>query len=133
MGTVYALLTGINAYPVDRCTPLEGCLNDVEAAEELLLRRADGRLELRRLLNGDATVTAVEAAVRGHLGQAGPGDTALFWFSGHGSEMSATERAPRPEPRPGPASPSTKSPHTEDPDVREAAGATREHRRALLG
>ncbi|MFE2600358.1 caspase domain-containing protein [Streptomyces sp. NPDC059396] len=93
MGTVYALLTGINAYPVDRCTPLEGCLNDVEAAEELLLRRVDGRLELRRLLNGDATVTAVEAAVRGHLGQAGPGDTALFWFSGHGSEMSAIERA----------------------------------------
>ncbi|MEU3412034.1 caspase family protein [Streptomyces sp. NPDC006658] len=92
MGTVYALLTGINAYPADRCTPLTGCLNDIEAAEELLLRRAGGRLDVRKLLNSDATVNAVETAIRGHLGQAGPGDTALFWFSGHGTEQPAIER-----------------------------------------
>ena len=92
MNRVHALLTGINAYPADRCTPLKGCLNDIEAAEEMLLRRAGGRLELRKLLDGDATVTGVEAAVRGHLGRAGPGDTALFWFSGHGTEKPATER-----------------------------------------
>ncbi|MEU0673250.1 caspase family protein [Streptomyces sp. NPDC006172] len=89
---VHALLIGINAYPGGRCPPLEGCLNDVRAAEEALLRRTGGRLELRRLLDGDATVTAVESAVRDHLGQAGPGDTALFWFSGHGTEKPATER-----------------------------------------
>lgn len=92
MGTVYALLTGINTYTAGRCTPLAGCLNDIEAAEEMLLRRAGGRLELSKSLNGDATVSAVETAIRRHLGQAGPGDTALFWFSGHGTEKPATER-----------------------------------------
>ncbi|MFJ9741635.1 caspase family protein [Streptomyces sp. NPDC101166] len=91
-GAVHALLVGINAYPGGRCPPLEGCLNDVETAEEALLRRTGRRLELRRLLDGDATVTAVESAVRDHLGRAGPGDTALFWFSGHGTEKPATER-----------------------------------------
>ncbi|MFF4471299.1 caspase domain-containing protein [Streptomyces sp. NPDC001599] len=93
MGTVHALLTGINAYPADRCTPLTGCLNDVEAAEELLVRRTGGRLELTKLLNGDATVSAVAAGIRHRLGRARPGDTALFWFSGHGTEQPATERA----------------------------------------
>ncbi len=92
MRTVYALLTGVNAYPADRCTPLEGCLNDVVAAEELLRGRAGRRLQPITLLDADVTVAAVEAAIRDHLGRAGPGDTALFWFSGHGTELPAVER-----------------------------------------
>ncbi|WP_412542641.1 caspase family protein [Longispora sp. K20-0274] len=75
--TVHALLVGINAYPLG---PLRGCVPDVRAAAELLTPAAD----LRVLLDADATRAAVVDGWRGHLGQAGPGDSALFWFCGHG-------------------------------------------------
>ncbi|MCX4539669.1 caspase family protein [Streptomyces sp. NBC_01565] len=89
MGKVYALLVGINGYGGTDRADLRGCLNDVAAARAALERRAPGRLEVRTLLEGAATAAAVEEAIRSHLGQAGPGDTALFWFSGHGTQYAA--------------------------------------------
>ncbi|AKL69115.1 MULTISPECIES: caspase family protein [Streptomyces] len=89
MAKVYALLVGINAYGDGGRTDLRGCLNDVARARATLERRAAGRLEALSLLDGAATVAAVEEAIRSHLGRAGPGDTALFWFSGHGTEYAA--------------------------------------------
>ncbi|WP_392897121.1 caspase family protein [Streptomyces sp. LN699] len=89
MGTVYALLVGIDEYRIGVRARLRGCVNDVVAAGPALERRAPGRLRALTLLNGEATVAAVEEAVRTHLGQAGPGDTALLWFSGHGTEYAA--------------------------------------------
>lgn len=89
-GTVYALLVGIDAYlPTVAKNPLKGCLNDIEAARRWLEDRIGARLALRVLPDGQATVAAVREAVTGHLGQAGPGDTALFWFSGHGTRFAA--------------------------------------------
>ena len=38
------------------------------------------------LLDGDATRAAVVDGFRTHLTQAGPDDTVLFYYSGHGSQ-----------------------------------------------
>lgn len=85
--TVYALLVGINAYS-HPLKPLRGSLDDVERAGRYLASRVRGRgnLKLKELCDGDATRSAVIDGFRTHLGQAGPGDAALFWFSGHGSQ-----------------------------------------------
>lgn len=89
-GTVYALLVGIDDYSlVDHPHDLKGCLNDIGAAATWLKERIGPRLHLLELPDGKATVTAVREAVAGHLGQAGPGDSALFWFSGHGTRFAA--------------------------------------------
>ncbi|WP_419997542.1 caspase family protein [Streptomyces boninensis] len=93
MGTVYALLIGVNAYPAGRFASLGGCRNDVEDARSLLAARLGERLVVRELLDGDVTPEAVEDGIRGHLGRAGAGDTALFWYSGHGSEFAVTDPA----------------------------------------
>ncbi|MEU2225516.1 caspase family protein [Streptomyces sp. NPDC018347] len=88
MGTVYALFVGIDDYPVPQ-RGLRGAVNDAEAAAALLGGLADGAFEPAFLRNGEATTDGVTAAVRDHLGAAGPGDTALFWFSGHGTDYEA--------------------------------------------
>ncbi|MFE7133750.1 caspase domain-containing protein [Streptomyces sp. NPDC057638] len=82
MHTVYALFVGIDDYPGQ---PLRGCVNDVRAAEEWL-GRTGTPVRSRRLYDADATRAAVRAGIEEHLAQGGPGDTALLWFSGHGSE-----------------------------------------------
>lgn len=83
--TVYALLVGIDAYrpPV---TPLAGCRADVDAFAAILRARHADRLVLRTLVDEEATRAGVVAAVRTHLGRAGPGDVAVLYFAGHGSE-----------------------------------------------
>ena len=87
MASLYALLVGINEYRV--VTPLRGCRNDVARVRDFLQTRtdADRAPDIRTLTDLDATRDAVVAAFREHLGQAGPGDRALFWFSGHGSQV----------------------------------------------
>ena len=88
-GTVHALLVGIDAYP-DPVHRLEGCRNDVDGLSEFLrLRVPAGQLRLRVLHDAEATREAVIDAFGSHLGQAGPDDTALFYFAGHGSREHA--------------------------------------------
>ncbi|MEN2744950.1 caspase family protein, partial [Sinomonas halotolerans] len=89
--TLYALLVGIDAYesPVP---PLRGCRNDIEAFAQLLEARAAGPVRIRTLLDGQATREAVVAGFREHLAQAGPGDAALLYYSGHGSQEPAPEK-----------------------------------------
>ncbi|WHT17556.1 caspase family protein [Crossiella sp. CA-258035] len=84
MGTVHALLVGVNDY-AGRVRPLRGTHHDVGHAEEYLRTRVE-RPKIRVLLDADATRQAVVTGLREHLGRARRGDTALFWFSGHGSE-----------------------------------------------
>ncbi|MEU9598130.1 caspase family protein [Streptomyces sp. NPDC048109] len=83
MRTLYALVVGIDDYPG---APLRGCVNDVREAEAWLRRQGHVASDIRRLHDGDATLTAVRVGIERHLGRSGPGDTALLWFSGHGSE-----------------------------------------------
>ncbi|MFF7144812.1 caspase domain-containing protein [Streptomyces nodosus] len=83
MRTVYALFVGIDNYPN---APLRGCVNDVQEAEDWLRQQSGVTAEIRPLHNEQATRTALLAGIEQHLGRSGPGDTALLWFSGHGSE-----------------------------------------------
>jgi hypothetical protein len=86
MDCVYALLVGIDDYrpPVP---PLRGCGNDVDDAARFLREHSGTapRVAVVQLRDATATRGAVIEEFRRHLGRAGPGDTALFWFSGHGS------------------------------------------------
>ncbi|MDP9793145.1 hypothetical protein J2S43_001657 [Catenuloplanes nepalensis] len=80
---LFALLVGIDHYrPPVRA--LRGCVADVAAAADLL-RSLPTAAHVEVLLNERATRAAVIEALRGHLGRATEGDTAIFWFSGHGS------------------------------------------------
>jgi pimeloyl-ACP methyl ester carboxylesterase len=89
-GIVYALLVGIDKYPKPEHR-LSGCRNDVAAFEQLLrLRVAPAALRLETLLDEQASRGAVIQRFQEHLGKAGRGDTALFFYAGHGSQ----ERAP---------------------------------------
>lgn len=92
MGSTYALLVGIDEYgaPVPQ---LRGCVNDVEAFADYLRQHAGGdgggSLATRILQDGQATREAVIAGFREHLAKAGPGDVALFYYAGHGSQEQA--------------------------------------------
>lgn len=82
---LYALLIGINDYPQ---APLHGCIADVAAVETYLAAQPawEGKLQLKKLLDKEATKQAVADAVVGHLGQAGEGDSVLLYYSGHGAQ-----------------------------------------------
>ncbi|MFD9863388.1 caspase family protein [Streptomyces alboflavus] len=90
MGSIFAFLAGVNAYDPLLARPLRGCVNDVTAARELLTRRTSGAARTAVVCDGEVTVDVVEDGIRRFLGAAGPGDTALFWFSGHGTHTWAT-------------------------------------------
>ena len=95
MSSLYALLVGIDRYHAAEIPDLAGCRNDIAAALALLQSRCSpgATLHPRVLLDGAASRAALIDGFRSHLGQAGPGDTALFWFSGHGSEGAAPDWA----------------------------------------
>ena len=85
MPKVHALLVGIDRYQ-SAGLALHGCVNDVMLAERLLRDRiAEADLAVETLCDERATRGEIIRLFRSHLGAAGPGDTALFWFSGHGS------------------------------------------------
>ncbi|GAA2846238.1 hypothetical protein Acy02nite_48100 [Actinoplanes cyaneus] len=86
MGAVFALLAGIDTYASETVPDLRGCRNDVLAAAAFLRTRCTSARVLR-LLDAEATRAAVVDGIHRHLGQAGRGDTAVFWFSGHGSQV----------------------------------------------
>ena len=83
--TVHALLVGIDAYDD---APLRGAVADVQQVAAVLDGRVPGA-RVSTLRNGEATLDAVRAGLREHLGRAGPGDLALLWFSGHGGQARA--------------------------------------------
>jgi hypothetical protein len=82
---VYALLVGIDLYRSPGLN-LQGCVNDVVLAAQLLRKRIEPNdLAIETLCNEQATRAEIIRMFRKHLGAAGAGDIALFWFSGHGS------------------------------------------------
>lgn len=88
---LFALLVGIDAYPAP-VPPLRGCVNDVTAFADVLRGRVgEPSLDLVVLTDDGATRGAVTGAIRDHLGQAGPDDVALLYYSGHGSQQRAPE------------------------------------------
>lgn len=91
MARLKALLVGIDAYPAP-VPPLAGCVNDVESmAQTLRARVPEPALDLLVLTDAQATRAAFVDAVRTHLAGAGPEDTALLYYSGHGSQQQAPQ------------------------------------------
>ncbi len=87
---IYALLVGIDNYhPASGITPLNGCVNDIDAVEEYLQKRvaADGKWEVKPLIlkNQDATRSEIINGFQEWLCQANSDDVALFYYAGHGS------------------------------------------------
>ena len=88
-GKIYALLVGINNY--QQVNKLSGCVNDVKKWEKYLNGLSDKTVELKILLNEEATKKNIANAFENHLGQASKTDTVLFFYSGHGTQEDAAE------------------------------------------
>ncbi|RIK40953.1 MAG: hypothetical protein DCC55_13415 [Chloroflexi bacterium] len=100
--TLFALLIGIDNYdPAGRMRSLRGCVNDVQALEQVLKARYGVPVtNIRTLTNKQAKHQAIKRAFRDHLignakkwkeaaGDQEPADPPpafLFHFSGHGSQ-----------------------------------------------
>ena len=88
---IYALLVGINSYLNDSIRNLRGCKNDVALMQQVLQERFDiDDSRIKTLTNRKATKANIVDGFQQHLQQAGAGDTALFYFSGHGSQEPAS-------------------------------------------
>ena len=73
---------------------LDGAVNDMREVEALLLtpRFAFQQQNIHILANTDATADAILTSIRQYLiDEAKPGDIALFYYAGHGSQMRNTQ------------------------------------------
>jgi hypothetical protein len=85
-GNLYALLIAIDTYS-DPIPALRGCVRDSEDVEAWLKASIpEDKLRIKRLHNHDATKQNVIDGFLTHLTQAGPDDTVLVHYSGHGSQ-----------------------------------------------
>ncbi len=82
--TLLAAFVGIGKYADPAVPDLPGAANDATAMWALFSDSVEN-LEARRLLDGEATRETIREALDETLGAAGPEDTALFFFAGHGS------------------------------------------------
>ncbi len=83
-----ALLVGINKYP-DPADELRGCVNDVRLMEETLRREYgfNGMGDVRILDDSRATTNAILDGLSWLAAGAAPGDSLVFHYSGHGSQV----------------------------------------------
>ena len=83
-----ALLVGINRYPDPR-NELKGCVNDVRQMAETLKRRYGfpGDRNMRILTDARATTKAILDGLAWLTAGASPGDSLVFHYSGHGSQV----------------------------------------------
>lgn len=83
----YAVIVGINTY--SRITPLNGCVNDARRMEKTARDRwGFTEANTKLLLNEKATRQGILKAFFNNLIQkCGKDDVALFYFSGHGTQM----------------------------------------------
>jgi len=91
MPRLYALLVGIDDYPLD-VGKLGGCLNDVDHFQEYLsgnFDKADVAIEI--LKDSEATRENIIRQFRTHLGKAREGDVAVFQYCGHGARWASAK------------------------------------------
>lgn len=83
----WALLVGVTEYqpPVNK---LNGCVNDTNTVRDILIGKAGFRADHIKTLAGASQTTkaAIAAAFKEWLGQAGPDDMVVFFYSGHGAQ-----------------------------------------------
>jgi hypothetical protein len=85
-----ALLIGINEY--QKLRPLEGCVNDVDLMEKILLENFGfPRENVRVLRNGEATREGILAAFDAFAAGVGTDDQVVLHYAGHGSQMTDRE------------------------------------------
>lgn len=83
----YALLIGIDDYP-GTSNDLASCVADTRVMRQMLIDHFGYKPENIVVINdANATREHIIQAFRRHLGQAGRGGAALFYFSGHGMQM----------------------------------------------
>ena len=88
MSSIYALIVGINGYPVK---PLQGCVNDAVAVKEYLTSQygnsADIKLNIKMLTDIESVKPTRQELINAFnfFSDAQNGDTCLFYYSGHGS------------------------------------------------
>lgn len=82
--TLLAAFLGVGKYADPAVPDLPGPANDATAMWALFSDSVKD-LEARRLLDAEATREKIRVALDETLGAAGPDDTALFFFAGHGS------------------------------------------------
>jgi len=83
-----AVLVGINKYKPELNADLKGCVNDVEAMRDLLIKFFGFSAEDIRVLCDDrATKAAILERLSWLIGEAVPGDVLVFHYSGHGSQV----------------------------------------------
>lgn len=86
---LYGLLIAIDDYPLP-VPPLGGCVNDIHKIKTYLeTKQKDLQPKLMVLENKAATKAAIIDGFQKHLAQAGPEDTVLIYFSGHGTQEDA--------------------------------------------
>lgn len=96
-GQGYAVLVGINQYrastadPLDRVTNLEQTVNDVRKIQAFLPKVGFSPERIKVLVDEEATKEAVLGTLRWMSEAAGRSDRVLFYFSGHGYPISASE------------------------------------------
>lgn len=83
---IFALLTGVSNYKQKSIQPLTGAAKDVDKmAVWLNSQFGENEVRLVKLVNEEATKTAIVDAFETFLSQAGHDDQVLFYFSGHGA------------------------------------------------
>ncbi len=84
----YAVIATINDYPGE-ANDLRGCNADGDAFQQLLISRFGfPRENIIRLRDAEVTAGAIHKAFAGHLvAKAQPGDAAVFFYSGHGTQV----------------------------------------------
>jgi len=80
-----AVLVGINAY---QGAPLRGCINDVVVMQQILVRQFGFKQEnIKILTDVEATKTNILAGAKWLTQGVSGGDSIVFHFSGHGSQV----------------------------------------------
>jgi len=82
-----ALLVGINEYQDPATSPLQGCVNDAWLMSAVLQESGFAADDIRMVLNQRATATALVERLQWLIDGARPGDTCVFYFSGHGAQL----------------------------------------------
>lgn len=83
----YALVVGINDYPGTQ-NDLTGCMKDVQDVSAFLGSQGFPQENIVVLRDAQATIAGIEGAFKSHLiAKAKPGDSVVFFFSGHGTQV----------------------------------------------
>ena len=81
-----ALLVGINNYPDPR-NRLQGCVNDVFLVSSVLQELGIEADDIRVVLDERATRAGIEERMEWLMDGVKPGDTRVFFYSGHGAQI----------------------------------------------